>query len=58
MPRMVIAIFSSRPAIKGEVIKEYFRNFLVHKSLIPPMRDGSWQVTNSAVPDWSVGIVE
>ncbi len=44
---------------KGEVIKEYFRNFSVHNSdLFIRLRDGSCQITNSAAPDWNVGLVD
>lgn len=44
---------------KSEVIKEYFRNFLIHNSdLFMRLRDGSCRVTNSVAPDWEVGIVD
>ena len=41
---------------KGEVIKEYFRNFIAHNSdLFINLRDGSCKVANSSAPDWQVG---
>jgi glucose-1-phosphate cytidylyltransferase len=44
---------------KGEVIKEYFRNFLAHNSdLFINLRDGSCKVTNSSAPDWRIGLVD
>ena len=44
---------------KGEIIKEYFRNYLVHNSdLFLNLKDGSCRVANSDVPDWKVGLVD
>jgi glucose-1-phosphate cytidylyltransferase len=44
---------------KGEVIKEYFRNYLLHNSdLYLSLKDGSMQVANSATPDWEVGLID
>jgi glucose-1-phosphate cytidylyltransferase len=44
---------------KGEVIKEYFHNFLIHNSdLIINLKDGSYNVINSAAPDWQVGLID
>ncbi len=44
---------------KGEVIKEYFRNFLAHNSdLFINLRDGSCRVANSSTPDWQIGLVD
>ena len=44
---------------KGEMIREYFHNFLIHNSdLIINLRDGSCQVINSNSPDWQVGLID
>src|SRR6266436_5196700 len=44
---------------KGEVIKEYFRNFLVHHSdIFINLRDGSCTVANSSAPDWQIGVID
>jgi glucose-1-phosphate cytidylyltransferase len=44
---------------KGEVIKEYFRNFHIHSSdLVIKLKDGSTQVLNSDAPDWRVGLID
>jgi glucose-1-phosphate cytidylyltransferase len=44
---------------KGEVIKEYFRNYLLHNSdLFLNLRDGSVRVANSATPGWQVGLID
>jgi glucose-1-phosphate cytidylyltransferase len=44
---------------KSEVIKEYFRNYLLHNSdLFLSLKDGAMRVTNSSTPDWRVGIVD
>ncbi len=44
---------------KGEVIKEYFQNFVVHNSdLFVNLRDGSYRVGNSSAPDWQVGLID
>ena len=44
---------------KGEVIKEYFKNYLLYNSdLFLNLKDGSMQVANSSTPDWQVGVVD
>jgi CDP-glucose 4,6-dehydratase len=44
---------------KGEMIKEYFRNYAVHNSdLFLNLKDGTCQVANSLVPDREVGLVD
>ncbi len=44
---------------KGEVIKEYFRNFLVHHGdIFINLRDGSCTVANSSAPDWQIGVID
>jgi len=44
---------------KGEMIKEYFHNYLVHNSdLFINLKDGSSKVANSAVPDWQIGLID
>jgi glucose-1-phosphate cytidylyltransferase len=44
---------------KGEVIKEYFHNFLIHNSdLVINLKDGSYEVVNSTAPDWQVGLID
>src|SRR5437870_6907099 len=44
---------------KGEMIREYFHNFLIHNSdLIINLRDGSCKVINSNSPDWQVGLID
>lgn len=44
---------------KGEVIKEYFHNFLVHNSdLYVDLKSGEWKVSNSSAPDWRVGLID
>ena len=44
---------------KGEVIKEYFQNFVAHNSdLFINLRDGSTKVANSATPDWQVSLID
>lgn len=44
---------------KGEVIKEYFKNFVVHNSdLFIKLRDGSCTVFNSSAPDWQVSLID
>lgn len=44
---------------RGEVIKEYFHNFVVHNSdLFVDLKNGSWRVANSANPDWQVGLID
>jgi glucose-1-phosphate cytidylyltransferase len=44
---------------KGEVIKEYFRNYLLHNSdLFLDLKDGSVRLANSATPDWRIGLID
>jgi glucose-1-phosphate cytidylyltransferase len=44
---------------KGEQIKEYFHNFLVHNSdYIVNLADGSREVLNPSTIDWRVGVVD
>ena len=44
---------------KGEVIKEYFHNYLVHNSdLFMNLKDGSCKVANSSTPDWQIGLID
>ena len=44
---------------KGEVIKEYFRNFHIHSSdVFINLKDGSTKVVNSDAPDWQVGLID
>ena len=44
---------------KGEIIKEYFRNFYYHYTdLVVNLRDGSCSTLNSQSPDWRVTLVE
>jgi glucose-1-phosphate cytidylyltransferase len=44
---------------KGEMIKEYFRNFVVHNSdYVVDLRDGSFRVLNSSAIDWRIGVVD
>jgi glucose-1-phosphate cytidylyltransferase len=44
---------------KGEIIKEYFHNFLIHNSdLFIDLRDGSSRLANSATPGWRVGLID
>ena len=44
---------------KGEVIKEYFHNFVVHNSdLFVNLRDGSCKVGNTSTPDWQLGLID
>ncbi len=44
---------------KGEVIKEYFRNYHLHNSdLFLNLKDGSVRVVNSSTPDWQVGLID
>jgi glucose-1-phosphate cytidylyltransferase len=43
---------------RGEVIKEYFHNFVAHNSdLFINLKDGSCKVENSATPDWQIGLI-
>ena len=44
---------------KGEVIKEYFRNYFFHNSdLIIDLASGESAVVNSGQPNWTVGIYD
>jgi glucose-1-phosphate cytidylyltransferase len=44
---------------KGEVIKEYFQNFLIHSSdLFIDLKDGSYKLANSSAPAWQVGLID
>jgi glucose-1-phosphate cytidylyltransferase len=44
---------------KGEMIKEYFHNYLVHNSdLFLNLKDGYCKVANSTVPDWQIGLID
>lgn len=44
---------------KGEVIKEYFRNYvLINSDLFLSLQDGSTRVANSVTPDWEVGLID
>ena len=44
---------------KGEMIKEYFRNIVVHESdFIVDLRDGAMRVLNGSKLDWRVGVVD
>jgi len=44
---------------KGEVIKEYFRNYHFHNSdLFVNLKDGSVRVANSGAPDWQVALID
>jgi len=43
---------------RGEIIKEYFHNYLIHNSdLFISLKDGSCKVANSTVPDWQIGVI-
>ncbi len=44
---------------KGEIIKEYFLNYVLHNSdLIVNFCDGSHRVMNSATPDWQIALID
>jgi len=44
---------------KGEVIKEYFHNFVVHSGdLFINLKDGSCKVLNSTAPDWQIAVAD
>ena len=44
---------------KGEMIKEYFHNYLVHNSdLFLKLKEGTCEMANSLAPDWQVGLVD
>lgn len=44
---------------RGDVIKEYFRNIVIHESdFVVDLRDGSTQVLNGSRLDWRVGVVD
>jgi glucose-1-phosphate cytidylyltransferase len=44
---------------KGELIKEYFHNFLVHNTdYMIDLRDGSRQTVNGSQIDWRIGLID
>ncbi|HEX9562506.1 MAG TPA: glucose-1-phosphate cytidylyltransferase [Gemmatimonadaceae bacterium] len=44
---------------RGEMIKEYFRNIVVHESdFVVDLRDGSTTILNPSQLDWRVGVVD
>ena len=44
---------------KGEMIKEYFRNIVVHESdFIVDLKSGAMQVLNGSKLDWRVGVLD
>lgn len=44
---------------KGEVIKEYFHNYVVHNSdVFINLKDGSCTVAKSSTPDWQIGLID
>ena len=44
---------------KGEWIKEYFRNFIVHNSdYVVDLEDGSLRIVNSNALDWKIAVVD
>jgi glucose-1-phosphate cytidylyltransferase len=44
---------------KGEVIKEYFRNYQVYNSdLLINLADGSYEISKSSVPDWRIALID
>ena len=44
---------------KGEMIKEYFRNIVIHESdFIVDLRNGSTQVINGSRLDWRIGVID
>jgi glucose-1-phosphate cytidylyltransferase len=44
---------------KGEVIKEYFKNYVIHNSdLFLNLREHSCKVTTSCTPDWRIGLID
>jgi len=44
---------------KGEVIKEYFLNYVLHNSdLVIDLQDGSRKVMNSITPDWKIALID
>jgi glucose-1-phosphate cytidylyltransferase len=44
---------------KGEMIKEYFLNYVIHNSdLFVNLQDGSHHVANSATPDWQIALID
>jgi glucose-1-phosphate cytidylyltransferase len=44
---------------RGEIIKEYFRNIVLHESdFFVDLRDGAMQVLNGSKLDWRVGVVD
>jgi glucose-1-phosphate cytidylyltransferase len=44
---------------KGDTIKEYFQNYVLHNSdLFVNLRDGSHKITPSSTPDWQIGLID
>ena len=44
---------------KGEMIKEYFHNYLIHSSdYFLDLRDGSRRIVNSNAVDWRIGVID
>jgi glucose-1-phosphate cytidylyltransferase len=44
---------------KGEVVKEYFRNFRFYNSnLLVNLSDGSCKIADSSVPDWQIALID
>lgn len=44
---------------KGEIIKQYFQNYVVHSSdIFVNLRDGSFTVASSNTPDWRIGLID
>lgn len=44
---------------KGEMIKEYFHNYLIHSSdYFIDLRDGSRRIVNSKGADWRIGVMD
>ena len=44
---------------KGEIIKEYFRNFFdYHSDYFVQLRDGTREVINACDLDWRVGLID
>jgi glucose-1-phosphate cytidylyltransferase len=44
---------------RGEMIKEYFRNIVVHESdFFVDLRDGSMQVLDGGKLDWRIGVID
>jgi glucose-1-phosphate cytidylyltransferase len=44
---------------KGEMIKEYFHDYFLHKSdVMIDLRDGSFELLNSRGRDWRIGVID